>query len=287
MGKAPAPLSASLPRPLNSVIGRDDEVRAVAGLLRAHRLVSLVGAAGCGKTRLAVEVAASIEASPEPGLTVSFVDLSAADGDATALAGAALDALGLERRPDRGAIDVLAAGCGAGLLVLDNCEHVAAAVADLIVRLLGVDGDGRILVTSRQPLDLADEAVWRVEPLTGEPALELFRARVFERSGSPMPAEYEPEAAEICAALDGLPLAIELAAARAALLSVPEVHRLLADRFRVLADAKAAGPAHHRTLRATLDWSYQLLDDAERALVRQLSVFRGGWRPEAARALPA
>jgi len=277
------PSTATLPSPLTSLVGRDAEMRAAGRLLEsgASRLVSLVGTAGSGKTRLAIAVGA---AAPAP---VWFVDLSTMDSpDAAEFV---LDAFGVTRRPDLDMFGTLAETLGTGptLLVLDNCEHVADAVAWLADRLLTAAPALRLLVTSRQPLDLAGETVLTVDPLDEATALELFETRMFERTGRPLPPAHRPAAAAICGALDGLPLAVELAAARAALLSVPEVKRLLADRFRVLADAKAAGPEHHRTLRAALDWSYQLLSPDKQALLRQLAVFQGGWSDAAATVLPA
>ncbi|MEV0130925.1 hypothetical protein AB0H83_20980 [Dactylosporangium sp. NPDC050688] len=284
--------SAALPAPLTSLVGRDAEVRAAGRLLAAgHRLVSLVGTAGSGKTRLAVAVAAA--AAPP----VQYADLTTMRtgghtdrcdpaGDA---AGFVLDAFGASRRPDLDAVDTLAAvvGDGRAVLLLDNCEHVAGPVAALAARLLAAAPALHLLVTSRQPLGVPEETVVSVAPLDDATALRLFEARMFERTGRPLPAAHRAGAAAICRALDGLPLAVELAAARAALLSVPEVHRLLTDRFRVLADAKATGPEHHRTLRAALDWSYELLSPDKQALLRQLAVFRGGWSPPAAAVLPA
>ncbi|MEV6932397.1 hypothetical protein AB0M46_48990 [Dactylosporangium sp. NPDC051485] len=352
--------TAALPAPLTTLVGRESLVRAIRRLLDGggRRLVSLVGPAGCGKTRVAIAAAA--------GRPVRFVDLSTMDDQSPA--GFVLDALGVTRRPDLGELDTLVAaltpapdaptdpiaaaatepiaqaaatpittaatepiaaantgptavaatepavasterigaaatgatrpgpprevrpaapGRGELLLVLDNCEHVAAGVAGLVEGLLAVHPGLSLLVTSRQALGLADETVVGVEPLDKDTALRLFETRMFERTGRPLPAAHLPAAAAICAALDGLPLAVELAAARAALLSVPEVRRLLADRFRVLADAKAAGPEHHRTLRAALDWSYHLLSPDKQALLRQLAVFHGGWSEAAVSILPA
>ncbi|HTJ36430.1 MAG TPA: tetratricopeptide repeat protein [Dactylosporangium sp.] len=279
--------TATLPAPLTSLVGRDAEVRAAVRLLGGNRrLVSLVGPAGSGKTRIAIAVGA---AAPGP---VRFVDLSTMDGQEPA--GFVLDAFGVARRPDLGELETLleafdeaAPGGVPLLLVLDNCERAAAEVGGLVGRLLAVHPGLHVLVTSRQALGLAGEAVLAVEPLDADTALLLFETRMFERTGRPLPAEHRRAAAAICAALDGLPLAVELAAARAALLSVPEVRRLLADRFRVLADAKAAGPEHHRTLRAALDWSYRLLSPDKQALLRQLAVFQGGWGAAAVAILPA
>ena len=279
--------TATLPAPLTSLVGRDAEVRAAGRLLDGGgRLVSLVGPAGCGKTRLAIAAGA---AAPGP---VRFVDLSTMDGQEPA--GFVLDAFGVARRPDLGEFETLLEALDAAnpgeaplLLVLDNCERAAAEVAGLAGRLLEVHPRLLLLVTSRQALGVPGESVLAVGPLDADTALRLFETRMFERTGRPLPAEHRPAAAAICAALDGLPLAIELAAARAALLSVPEVRRLLADRFRVLADAKAAGPEHHRTLRAALDWSYHLLSPDKQALLRQLAVFQGGWDAAAVAILPA
>ncbi|MGI5241304.1 ATP-binding protein [Dactylosporangium sp. CA-139066] len=279
--------TATLPAPLTSLVGRDAEVREAGRLLDSGgRLVSLVGPAGCGKTRVAIAAGA---AAPGP---VRFVDLSTMDGQEPA--GFVLDAFGVARRPDLDEFETLlealssAAPDGAPLLlVLDNCERAAAEVAGLAGRLLGVHPKLQLLVTSRQALGVPGEAVLAVDPLDGDTALRLFETRMFERTGRPLAAGHRPAAAAICAALDGLPLAVELAAARAALLSVPEVRRLLADRFRVLADAKTEGPEHHRTLRAALDWSYELLSPDKQALLRQLAVFHGGWEAQAAAILPA
>ncbi|WP_238007868.1 hypothetical protein KZZ52_30130 [Dactylosporangium sp. AC04546] len=272
---------AGLPRPLTQLVGREAELRAATRLL-AGRILTLVGAAGSGKTRLALAVAG---AAPGP---VRFADLTTMEG-AAAAPGFLLDAFGVTRRADLDDTDTLLAELGDEqlLLVLDNCEHVAEPVAVLCERLLAARPLVRLLVTSRQALGVEGETVLAVQPLDDGTALRLFETRTFERTGRPLPAAHRPAAAAICAALDGLPLAIELAAARAALLSVPEVHRLLADRFRVLADAKATGPEHHRTLRAALDWSYHLLSADKQALLRQLAVFQGGWDAGAVAALPA
>ncbi|MFB9446591.1 hypothetical protein Dvina_27950 [Dactylosporangium vinaceum] len=278
--------AAALPAPLSSLIGRDAEVRLAARRLAPGRLVTLVGPAGSGKTRVAVAVGA---AAPGP---VRFLDLSTMDDQDPA--GFVLDSLGVARRPDRTPFETLLAALDATdaagvppVLILDNCEHAAAAVARFAGHLLDARPALRILATSRQPLGLPAETVLGIHPLDPASALRLFETRMFERTGHPLPPAHRPAAAAICAALDGLPLAVELAAARAALLSVPEVNRLLADRFRVLADAKAPGPAHHRTLRAALDWSYQLLSPDKQALLRQLAVFQGGWDPAAVATLPA
>jgi len=291
-GDRPARPVPMLPRPLNSLVGRADAVREVAALVGAGRLVTLAGPGGSGKTRLAVAVAT--ELSESFGGDVFFVDFAPVESsaDLARLAGVALDALRLTRRRDRDTATTLADALTGqpGLVVFDNCEHVVTGAAALATRLLDSADGVRLLATSQQPLGLDGEAVWRVGPLAAgdeaAPAVELFRTRMFERTGKRMDATYLADAVAICGLVDGLPLAVELAAARAALLSVPEVRRLLVDRFRVLADAKSAGPGHHRSLRAALDWSYQLLTGPERRLLRALAVFRGGWIEAAAATLP-
>lgn len=284
-----------LPRPLDPLVGRDDAVEAVARLVGEHRLVTLVGPAGCGKTRLAIAVAQQLEASFPAGThLIDLTDVSESTVDS--LAGAAVDALRLDRHAGVDLTDTLAAGLtGADVLVIfDNCEHLIQAGVELISRLLGRVPSLRVLATSRQPLAAAGEHPWRVEPLpvpesdgnaADNPAVQLFRLRFRQHTGRAMPDVDLSAAASVCRALDGLPLAIELAAGRAPILSVTQIDSMLADRFRLLADTRLRGPSHHRTLRAALDWSYRLLEPDERAMLRRLSVFRGGWTAEAAVAL--
>jgi predicted ATPase len=173
------------------------------------------------------------------------------------------------------------------LLVLDNCEHVSAQCGELLARLLPACPHLRVLATSRQPLRLAGEAVHRVAPLAPADAARLFVDLVRDHTGVAVPADQLAQVAGLCRDLDGLPLAIELAAARATALSVPEIAARLSDRFALLRTSRAPGipHPHHRTLAAALDWSYDLIDDAQRALLRKMTVFVGGWRLDAAEAI--
>jgi non-specific serine/threonine protein kinase len=278
-----------LPAPLSSFVGREDELARLARLVTAHRLVTLVGPGGVGKTRLATEVARLTE----PGFhaTVRFVALTGVEDsglvDERALAGLGLPAD--DRRPAR---DTIAAHLRAAhaLLVVDNCEHVIDAGAALVEHLLAVCPRLHVLATSREPLMLRGERVCQVRPLDVPPpdqaldedsmrrhsALRLFAERAGDagvRSGD------VGAVARICRRLDGLPLALELAAARlrvmspAALLSELESD----ERFGVLSGAIRTTERRHRTLRATVEWSYRLLSDRERRLFDRLSVFSGGF----------
>jgi non-specific serine/threonine protein kinase len=227
--------------------------------------------------------------------------------DATAIAAATLAALGLHEQPGQALLDTLVSHLQPWrvLLVLDNCEHVVAACAALTARILAACPDVQILATSQQPLGTVDETVWPVAPLgvppledaptpealvllgTGE-AVQLFleRAQAVQRSFV-LSAENAPTVAAICRRLDGLPLAIELAAARLNVLQVEEILARLDDRFRLLRRGGRSAAGRHQALQATLDWSYALLEPAERALLRRLAVFAGGWDLAAAEAVCA
>ncbi|HEX7305285.1 BTAD domain-containing putative transcriptional regulator [Lentzea sp.] len=243
----------NLPAPVGSFVGRDADLVALASLLRDNRLVTLTGFGGVGKTRLALTHAASV---PQAW----FVEL---DSSADPLA--ALDAaLG----PNPLATPVFSR-LGSSLVVLDNCEHVVDAAAALCVRLLAEAPDARVLATSREPLGIPGEVVHPVAPLELDHAVRLFATRV----GS---AYDTGVARRVCAALDGIPLAVELAAARARSLSAAQLESRVDSRLRLLDRGARTGPARHRTLRAVVDWSWELLDDAERLLLARLAVFVGG-----------
>ncbi|PWG13655.1 LuxR family transcriptional regulator [Streptomyces sp. V2] len=254
----------------NPLLGRDADVAAVAGLLRTARVVTVVGPGGLGKTRLSHAVS---HAAPQP--VVHFVPLAGvATDDEVADEVAAAVGTGM---PD----GLLAAlGTRPALLVLDNCEHVVTGVADLVRSLVARFKELRILATSRAPLGLTSESVYALPELTPEAAAELFtqRARA-ARPGVDLPPG---TVAEICAHLDGLPLAVELAAARVRVLSVADVSRRLRDRFALLSGGARDTPERHRTLRAVVDWSWNLLGPDGRAALRALSVFPGGFDAEAA-----
>ncbi|MFD0202379.1 ATP-binding protein [Saccharothrix carnea] len=268
-----------LPAQLTSFVGRAREVRLVGEALGSSRLVTLTGAGGSGKTRLAVEVAGR-----EPG-EVFFVDLAplAVGGDVPR---AVVSALGLREdglRPVTAPVARLVAALQDRpvLVVLDNCEHVVDDAAALVGGLLPACPGLRVLATSREALGVTGEVVRPVPPLecggVGSAAVRLFADRAAAVNPSfrldPVTAEV---VARVCRALDGLPLAIELAAARVRSLPVAEMAARLGDRFRLLSRGSRAVVARHRTLHAVVEWSWGLLDEDERVLARRLTVFRGG-----------
>jgi predicted ATPase/DNA-binding SARP family transcriptional activator len=277
--EAPVPL----PQPLTALVGRDDAVDAVVATVRGRRLVTLVGPAGCGKTRLAIAAAAAV---PGPA---RFVDLSVVTEHLPEAVAAALSLA------DDGSTDAyhrlvrFLSGAAPPVLVLDNCEHLSAECAELLARLLPACPNLRVLATSRQPLRLRGEAVHPVAPLGRDDAARLFVDLVRDHTGTDVPDEHLDLVHALCRDLDGLPLAIELAAARATALSVPEIAARLSDRFSLLRNTQRDPHArrHHHTLAAALDWSYDLIDDAQRRMLRMVSVFVGSWRLDAAEALDA
>jgi non-specific serine/threonine protein kinase len=295
LGEAVAP-PTNLPAALNSFVGRERELAEVAALLATTRLLTLTGAGGVGKTRLALAAAAAVRDGYPDG--VWLVELATlADGEL--LPATVARALGVDERPGRPLTQTLAAWLAERrlLLLLDNCEHLADACAALAEALLRAAPGLRLLATSREPLRAAGEATWRVPPLALPPAPEaatpadlagadatrLFveRARA-AASGFAPGARDAPAIARLCERLDGLPLAIELAAARTPALSVDQLLARLDDRFRLLTAGRRAAPPRQQTLRASLDWSYELLTAPERALFRRLAVFAGGWTLAAA-----
>ncbi|MCK2213488.1 AAA family ATPase [Actinomadura sp. ATCC 31491] len=263
----PAARRGNLPAPVTSFVGRAADVARLRALLSRRddggaRLVTLVGPGGAGKTRLALEAAAGLDV---PG-GVWLVELAAADG-----VRAALESVLRTSDP------VAALRAAEPLVVLDNCEHVVDEAARVAEWLLAEVAGLRVLVTSREPLDIPGETLHPVPPLPEPQAVELFAARAAAaRPG----LRVEPEqAARICRELDGIPLAIELAAARLRTMPVPLLIEQLGDRL-ALRGGRTAEP-RHRTLRAVIDWSWNLLSDAERELLRGLTVFSGGATYEA------
>jgi predicted ATPase/DNA-binding SARP family transcriptional activator len=278
----------NLPAPVSSFVGRETELAEVERLLRESRLVTLTGVGGVGKTRLAVE--ASARAAPDFADGVVFVDLSGLVEPAR-VAGHVAGVLDVREQPDTPVADQLAASLRDSelLLVLDNCEHLAESVAEVAQRLLAAAPELRVLATSRERLGIGGEVDWPVPPLrlppldAGEEELQsseavlLFLARAREARPRLDEPSALPSAAAICRDLDGLPLAIELAAARAKALSLEEIAARLADRFRFLVSWRRLTTARHRTLREAMDWSYGLLSEEERTLLARLSVFAGGF----------
>ncbi|MFB8392600.1 BTAD domain-containing putative transcriptional regulator [Streptomyces yangpuensis] len=263
-----------VPAQFTSFVGRDTELARIQGLLRTARLVTLVGPGGVGKTRLAAEAVAR-----ETG-EVCFVELAPL-ADGAQIPAAVLSALGL--RPSSGGGPgpeerlVTALAERLLLLVLDNCEHVVEDTARLVRRLLESCPGVRVLATGREALGFTGEALCPLSPLEPAPAAQLFADRAAAVSpGFALDGARAAVVEHICASLDGLPLALELAAARLRTLSVEDIAARLDDRFRLLSRRDRTAVPRHQTLRAVVEWSWDLLDDDERALARRLTVFAGG-----------
>ena len=298
---APAPTvelhRTNLPVQLTSFVDREREVEELTRLLPETPLLTLTGVGGCGKTRLALEAARSALPRFRDGVhLVELAGLTRPEFVPDTVAAA----VGAPQPSERGVLELLAERLRpqALLLVLDNCEHVLDACAELAGRLLSACPQLRILATSREPLALHGELVYRVAPLSvaepgeatpdvaGSAAVRLFLERAAAAGWEP---DRSPETlttvASICRELDGLPLALELAAARTPVLTVEEIAARLDDRFRFLRYWRRTPEPRHETLGTTMAWSYDLLSEAERALLRRLSVFAGGFTLEAAAAV--
>ncbi|MFI6061265.1 BTAD domain-containing putative transcriptional regulator [Streptomyces sp. NPDC051286] len=303
----PAPPRGNLRPRLTSFVGREPELRAIRADLAGSRLVTLTGPGGSGKTRLAEESAHAVRATvPVPGTDAWIAELAPVE-DPAGVPGAVLTALGLRETnllldsgrdgqplrsdPTELLVEYLAHRTRPGsrpfLLILDNCEHVIDAAAALAETLLTRCPHLRILATSREPLGVPGESVRPVGPLPADRAHRLFaeRARAVRPDFDPEPGSQRDAVAEICRRLDGLPLAIELAAARLRMLGPRQIADRLDDRFRLLTGGSRTVLPRQQTLRAVVDWSWDLLDDAERTALRQVSVFAGGWDLTAAEAV--
>jgi predicted ATPase/DNA-binding SARP family transcriptional activator len=271
-GTAPV-IRHGVPHEPNPLLGREEDVAAVAGLLRTSRVTSIVGPGGLGKTRLAYVVSREAEQR-----SVYFVPLAgvAVDED---VASEVLSAVGGGEANVLASI-VSALGPGPALLVLDNCEHVVRGAAELVQALMSTSKDLRVLTTSRAPLGISSESVYLLPELSLRTSVELFGQRAkAARPGVDLP---EDVVEELCGRLDGLPLAVELAAARVRVLSVAEISRRLEDRFALLRGGARDAPERHQTLHAVIDWSWNLVDPAGQAAMRALSVFPGGFTVDAA-----
>jgi predicted ATPase/DNA-binding SARP family transcriptional activator len=284
----------NLPAQLSSFVGRDADVRAVHDLIARHRLVTLIGPGGSGKTRLAVEAApAFADGVADGGWLVELAPVT----DPAEVPQAILTALGLRSQvllqlhpgvPEPSPLTRLKEGLAGKelLLILDNCEHLIGTAAQIVDELLRAAPGLRLLATSREPLGIPGEQLWPVEPLAlppagadpaGYPAVRLLLDRAAAaRPGFALDAASTGPVVRICRALDGMPLAIELAAARLRTLPVDLLADRLGDRFRLLTGGSRAALPRHQTLRAVVDWSWELLDEPERALWRRFTVFAGG-----------
>ena len=265
-----------------SLVGRESELAEVQEALKAHRLVTLTGVGGVGKTRLATEVAARLADEFPDGVWLFEL---AAVGDPAAVPDAAAAVLGITQQPGKTVSESVAAALEGRLrlLVFDNCEHVRDAAADLVEAILAHSATVRVLATSREGLGVADEQLWQVPSLEVDAGIDsaavtLFveRARSVASRFSVATAEEAAAVVEICQRLDGIPLAIELAASRMASMTASEVRDRLDQRFRLLVGSRRGLERHH-TLRHAVAWSYDHLDDEEKSLLERCSVFAGGF----------
>jgi predicted ATPase len=295
------PRPGPLPRPLTELIGREAELQAIHVHLQRARLVTLTGVGGIGKTHLAIEAAHMQERAFADG--VAYVELAHIT-DPERVAQTIAAAIGIREETGRSLTAALMEALATHdlLLVLDNCEHLIDSCAHLVGTLLRACPHLRVLATSRQALGLTGEIILMAPPLATPsapppplstpdvarfaeryPAIRLFLDRVAAIQPSfALTNENLPAIAELCARLEGIPLALELAAARAGSLSIPDLLARIADRFGLLSRGDRTARPHHRTLRAMLDWSYDLLPEPEARLFRRLSIFAGGWTLEAA-----
>ncbi len=293
-------LFTNLPNPLTSFIGRENELAEIHQRLETSRLVTLVGAGGCGKTRLAIQVASGLAAAPRFKQGAWWVDLAPLN-DSALVATAVAATFHLRESPPTPLTFILIEHLRAKeiLLVLDNCEHLFDSCARLAQTLLTACPRLSILATSRSPLGLAGEVAWRVPSMSmpdpdDAPSLDQLTqfdaARLFDERATAVVtnwklADHASTVARICARLDGIPLAIELAAARLKVLSAEQIAARLDDCFDLLTAGSRTALPRHQTLRAAMDWSFDLLSEEERELFRRLAVFAGGFSLEAVEAV--
>ncbi|HEX4013125.1 MAG TPA: adenylate/guanylate cyclase domain-containing protein [Candidatus Cybelea sp.] len=288
----------NLPRQLTPLIGRDGVLAEIERLLHEHALVTLVGTGGVGKTRVALQAGADLL---NAGRGVWFVELARAND--TSLVGSTIaSTLGLREQPERPVLETVLRYLKQKrlLLILDNCEHVIEELARVADAILRSSPDVRLLVTSREPLRIGGERVYRIpslafplqrDTLTAEDALRYGAVALFAQRAEASDANFKltdetaPIVAEICWRLDGIALAIELAAARAKVLALRQLAQKLDERFRVLIGGSRTALPRHQTMRALIDWSHDLLSPKEQKLFRRLAIFAGGWSIETAGAV--
>jgi predicted ATPase/tetratricopeptide (TPR) repeat protein len=292
-------LPNNLPPQLTSFVGREDEVAEIRALLEQHRFVTLVGTGGAGKTRCAIQVGGDLLDGSGDGVWLAEL---APISDPSLVSSVIAQALNVQGEPNRPLFDAVLAFLKRKrlLLILDNCEHVIDEARNVVDAILLGCPDVRVLATSREGLNIAGERVYRMPslpvPVTGQivtadsaleyGAIALFVDRALASDGRfTFSAENAPHVAEICRRLDGIPLAIELAAARVKVLSPQQLAQKLDERFRVLTGGNRRALPRQQTMRALVDWSYDLLSDDERALFRKLSIFAGGFTLESATAV--
>ena len=285
LGRAERP--NNLPVQLTSFVGRDRELVELDRLLASTRLLTLAGAGGCGKTRLALQLATdALERYPDGVWWLELAPLS----DPALIESALATMVGVRPLPGQTPVEaaVFHLASQRALVLLDNCEHVLEPSRQLVEALLHGCPDVTVVATSRAPLGVGGETTWRVPSLEHAEAVRLFS----ERAGKVWPNfavtnESAPHVAQICQDLDGIPLAIELAAARVRVLSVERIAAELADRFHLLTGGERGALPRLQTLRASVDWSHELLDEPERTLLRRLGVFQGGFTLDACEAVCA
>ena len=283
----------NLPIQLTSFIGRSNELRELGKLLPSTRLLTLTGAGGCGKTRLALQLATNaLDRYPGGAWWLELAPLS----DHTLIESALATAVGVRPLPGQTPVEaaIVHLATRRTLVLLDNCEHVLESCGQIADALLRGSPDITVLATSREPLGVGGETTWRVPSLSLQPegkhseAVRLFLERAVKvRPDFALTDDSAPYVAQICQDLDGIPLAIELAAARVRVLSVERIAAGLADRFQLLTGGVRGALPRLQTLRASVDWSHDLLDDPERALLRRLGVFQGGCTLDACEAVCA
>ena len=286
----------NLPAPLTNFVGREREIAELLLLLPASRVLTLTGAGGCGKTRLAIELAArALDRFPDGAWLVDLSSLA----DPGLVTQAVASVFDIREGPHQPHLDALSRYLRnrQALLILDNCEHLITACAHFVEALLHAADRVCLLSTSREGLGIPGETVWRVPSLSlpdlskadsVESLLRHDAVRLFSERAAAVDSTFAitsanaAAVAQVCVRLDGIPLALELAAARLKVLSLAQIHERLNDRFRLLTGGSRTAVARQRTLEATVEWSYGLLSGAERRLMRRLSVFSGGWTMEAA-----